>query len=354
MRLARAELKSLMKNKMMAAGLSEEHAEQTAEILTWAHERGYASHGAVRVEYYSERIFKGGITVNPNITWRQTGPCSGIMDGDNGIGYWVATKATEKAIEMAKENGVAVVGMANVSHTGSIGYYSEMCAKEGLVAITFCQSDPMAVPYGGAEPYYGTNPISFAAPTADGRNVVFDMATTVQAWGKILDKRSQGASIPDTWAVDKDGAPVTDPHQVNALCPISGAKGYGLMMMVDVFSGVLLGVPFGKHVSSMYYDCSKGRELGQMIIVMDPERFVGAEAFKASMSQVCDELNATKPAPGFDKVYYPGERACMRKAANDENGIEVVDELVEYLRSDAIHFDRWDHKNRFADPIEEE
>ena len=32
-----------------------------------------------------------------------------------------------------------------------------------------------------------------------------------------------------------------------------------------------------------------------------------------------------------------------------EGGIEVVDELVDYLKSDAIHFDRYDHKNRFAD-----
>ena len=350
MKLSRDELKGLMKNKMVQAGLREDHAEQTAEILTWSHERGYASHGAVRVEYYSERIAKGGITHEPNITWTQTGPCSGIMDGDNGIGYWVATKATEKAIEIAKENGVAIVGMANISHTGSIGYYTEMCAKEGLAAITFCQSDPMAVPYGGTEPYYGTNPISFAAPTADDRTVVFDMATTVQAWGKILDKRSQGAEIPSDWAVDVNGEPVTDPHKVNALTPIAGAKGYGLMMMVDVFSGVLLGVPFGKHVSSMYHDCSKGRELGQMIIVMDPERFCGAEQFKKNMSQTCDELGEMKAAPGYGKVYYPGERAVMRRdKAYASGGIEVVDELVEYLKEDAVHFDRYDHKNRFAD-----
>lgn len=70
---------------------------------------------------------------------------------------------------------------------------------------------------------------------------------------------------------------------VNALVPIEGAKGYGLVMMVDIFSGVLLGVPFGKHVSSMYHDLSAGRELGQMFIVMDPSRFVGLDAFKASM-----------------------------------------------------------------------
>ena len=207
MRLSREELKGLMKKKLMKAGLKEEHADITAEILTWSDERGYHSHGAVRVEYYSERIAKGGITTDPHFEFKKTGPCSGIFEGDNGCGYVAAKKAMEKAIEMAKENGIAVVGMRNISHSGSIGYYTEMAADQDLVAISFCQSDPMAVPPGGTEPYYGTNPISFAAPTADGRKVVFDMATTVQAWGKILDKRSRGESIPDTWAVDEKGNP---------------------------------------------------------------------------------------------------------------------------------------------------
>ena len=350
MKVSREELKTLMKNKMQKAGLREDHAEMTAEVLTWSHERGYDSHGAVRVEYYSERIFKGGITHDPKFTWTQTGPCSGTLDGDNGVGYVVAIEGMKKAIEMAKESGVAIVGMANMSHSGSIGYYTEMAAKEDLVAISFCQSDPMAVPFGGTEPYYGTNPISFAAPTADDRTVVFDMATTVQAWGKILSKRSKHESIPEGWAVDEKGAPVTDPNLVSALLPIAGAKGYGLMMLVDIFSGVLLGVPFGKHVSSMYHDLSKGRELGQMHIVIDPARFVGTEEFKKRMSQVCDELGEMPAAEGYGKVYYPGERAVMRRdKAYATGGLDVVDEIYNYLVSDDIHYDRYDHKNRFAE-----
>ena len=136
--------------------------------------------------------------------------------------------------------------------------------------------------------------------------------------------------IPDNWAVDEKGNPVTDPNKVNALLPIAGAKGYGLMMMVDIFSGIMTGVPFGKHVSSMYHDCSKGRELGQMHIVMDPERFVGLETFKRNMSATCDELNAMPTADGYDKVYYPGERAQMRKEkAYKTGGIEIVDSIYE-------------------------
>ena len=350
MRLSRDELKSLMKNKLMAAGLHEDDADTTAEILTWSDERGYHSHGSVRVEYYSERIAKGGITVDPKMTRKQTGPCSGMLDGDNGIGYVVAKRGMEHAIELAKENGVAIVGMRRLSHSGSIGYYTEMAAEQGLAAISMCQSDPMAVPVGGTEPYYGTNPISFAAPSADGRTVVFDMATTVQAWGKILDKRSRGESIPDTWAVDEKGVPVTDPNKVNALLPIAGAKGYGLMMMVDIFSGILTGVPFGGHVSSMYHDLSKGRDLGQLHIVVDPDRFCGKDAFLKAVSQSLDELHAIPTAPGYDQVYYPGERANIRKEkAYAQGGIEIVDDIVKYLKSDDIHYNRYDHKNRFAE-----
>lgn len=113
---------------------------------------------------------------------------------------------------------------------------------------------------------------------------------------------------------------------------------------------MLLGVPFGKHVSSMYHDLSKGRDLGQMFIVMDPSRFVGLDAFKKSMSQVLDELGEMPAAEGYGKVYYPGERAVMRRdKAYETGGVEIVDEIYNYLVSEDIHYDRYDHKNRFAE-----
>lgn len=350
MRLSHDELKELMMKKLMSAGMSREDADLTTDVLVWSDERGYHSHGSVRMEYYTERIYKGGINTNPNMEFMRTGPSAGYLEGNNGCGYVAAILAMQEAIQMAKETGIAVVGMKNISHSGALGYYVEMAANEGLAAISFCQSDPMAVPYGGSEPYYGTNPIAFAVPSADNRNIVFDMATTVQAWGKILDKRSRNEAIPADWAVDVEGNPTTDPNAVNALVPIAGAKGYGLMMMVDIFSGILLGLPFGKRVSSMYHDLSQGRRLGHMHIVIDPARFTDPQVFRQNISTTMDELGAMKPAPGFDKVYYPGERAEIRHAQQlAGGGIEIVDEIYQYLLSDDIHFDRYDGKNRFAD-----
>ncbi|QDR79838.1 ureidoglycolate dehydrogenase [Sporomusa termitida] len=348
MRIARAELKELMKRKFCRAGLNDEHADIVADVLVHADARGVHSHGAMRVEYYAERIAKGGTNTKPHFTFTRTGPCSGIFEGDNGAGHVAAKLAMDEAIKMARETGIAVVGVRRIGHSGALSYFVQQAAKEKLIGIAVCQSDPMVVPYGGAEPYYGTHPIAFAAPSQDGRILMLDMATTVQAWGKILHARSRQEAIPDTWAVDETGAPTTDPFKVNALVPIAGPKGYALQMMVDVLSGVLLGVPFGGKVSSMYHDLSEGRNLGQLHIVINPEYFTDLNEFLQNINQTMADLNNIKPAPGFAAVMYPGQSSLIREQNYERDGIEIVDDVYNYLVSDVIHNNAYDKKGAFA------
>lgn len=173
------ELQQLIQNKLAAAGLSEEHAAIVAEHLVFADASGIHSHGAVRVDYYAERIAKGGMNRTPQITFEETGPSSGIVHGQNGAGQVVVLEATKYAIEMAKRSGIAAVGVRKTSHSGALSYYVKKAAEADLIALSMCQSDSMVVPFGGKENYFGTNPIAFAAPRKHGAPVVFDMATTV-------------------------------------------------------------------------------------------------------------------------------------------------------------------------------
>lgn len=341
-------LHELIKAKLHKAGLTDEQAEETANHLVYADLSGVHSHGAVRVEYYAERINKGGIITQPNLSFEKTGDSTGIYHGDNAQGHYVANLALEPAIEMAKASGVAVVGVARVGHTGTLSYYMRKVAEANLIGISMTQSDPMVVPFGGAETYYGTNPIAFGAPSDDEHPLIFDMATTVQAWGKILDARSKGREIPDTWAVDETGAATTDPNAVRGLLPIAGPKGYGLMMMVDMLSGILLGVPFGREVSSMYSDLTATRDLGQIYIIIDPERFAGLDHVKANVSKTMHDLNGIKPAPGFDRVQYPGQGSNERYANNLANGVDIPESIIAYLESDDIHHNSYDGLGAFA------
>lgn len=347
-RISYDELKSLIKAKMMKAGLPDDQAEAMADHLAYADSRGVHSHGAVRVEYYAERAAKGGSNPKPNITFKKTGPSSGILDGDNAVGHFVALRGLEETINLAKESGIAVVGMKRLGHCGTLSYFIRKATEQGYIALSMCQSDPMVVLYGGTEPYFGTNPIGFGAPRKKGSPIIFDMATTVGAWGKILDARAKGKEIPDSWAVDSNGNKTKDPNAVAGLVPIAGAKGSGLMMMVDILCGSLLGQPFGKHVTSMYDDLSSGRELGQLQIIIDPDKFIGREAFMDNLDKMVDELHQMRPATGFDAVMYPGERSEEVYAEYKKDGIIIVKDIYDYLKSDDIHFNRYDGMNTFA------
>ncbi|MDR0361108.1 MAG: ureidoglycolate dehydrogenase [Planctomycetota bacterium] len=342
------ELKRLMKTKFMKAGLPDSHAEAVADHLAYADSRGVHSHGAVRVEYYSERIAKGGSNAKPDFKYDHKSDSITIIDGDNAVGHLVALMGTDEAIRLAEKTGVGVVGMKRLGHCGTLSYFLRKAAEKGYIMLSMAQSDPMVVLYGGAEPYFGTNPIGFCAPRKNGEPVIFDMATTVGAWGKILDSRSKGKAIPDTWAVDSNGRPTTDPNAVAGLVPVAGAKGSGLMMMVDILAGVLLGQPSGKHVSSMYADLSAGRELGQIHIALNPGFFVGREAFLAAIDDMVGEIHALKPADGFDRLFYPGERSESVAERYRRDGIPIVKEIYDYLVSDDVHFNRYDNMNAFA------
>ena len=327
MKISRETLRQLIENKLCQAGLKREHAATVAEVLVYADARVIHSHGAVRVEYYAERISKCCTNREPEFRLEETGPCSAILHADNAAGQVAAKMGMEHAIKTAQQNGVAVVGISRMGHSGASSYF---------------------VQFGGAEIYYGTNPLAFAAPGEGDEILTFDMATTVQAWGKVLDARSRNMSIPDTWAVDKNGAPTTDPFAVNALLPAAGPKGYGLMMMIDVLSGVLLGLPFGRQVSSMYDDLHAGRNLGQLHIVINPNFFSSSELFRQHLSQTMRELNAITPAPGFNQVYYPGQDQDIKQRKAAVEGIEIVDDIYQYLISDALYNTSYETKNPFA------
>ncbi len=348
MKIAKEQLKRLIVAKLHKAGLLEEHAETVADVLVHADLRGVHSHGAMRVEYYAERISKGGITTRPRFNFTRTGPCSGVFDGDNGVGHVIAERGMREALKIAAENGVAVVGMRRMAHSGALSYYVQQAARAGYIGVSMCQSDPMAVPYGGAEPFYGTNPIAFCTPGADGRMITADLAVTVQAWGKILHARSRKESIPDSWAVGPDGRPTTDPFNIGGLVHIAGAKGYALALMVDVLSGVLLGLPYGNKVTSMYADLSEPRNLGQIHLVLDPGFFTDKHAFLKTVNQVMDDLNHVRPAPGFAEVLYPGQGSAAREQEQERNGIEIVDDVYTYLISGAVHHNTYDGRSTFA------
>ena len=275
-------------------GVGSADARLVAETLVAANLRGVDSHGVVRLPHYATRLRNGTVNARPSITARRTGPSTALVEGDAGMGQLVAARAMREAIALAKESGAGAVVARNSSHCGACAWFVEMAVKEGLIGVALTHTDSIMVPPGMKRIFLGSNPIAFGAP-----GVIIDMSTTHVAWGKILVARQEGKEIPPDWGIDADGRPTTDPHRVVGLAPTGGHKGYALATMVEILCAQLAGVPFGRHVTKMYGELDKPRNLGHFMLALDVARFTARERFAQDIGAFLQEIEAEGAlAPG--------------------------------------------------------
>ncbi|MCZ0874793.1 ureidoglycolate dehydrogenase [Peribacillus sp. AS_2] len=325
------EAKRLVIKQLTKVGLNEETAGKIAEVLVHADLRNVNSHGVLRTEHYVNRLQAGGINPEAQISFQKTGPVTGVVDGDDGFGHVISDVAMDHAIDMARENGVGMVTVFNSSHCGALSYFVQKAADAKLIGIAMSHTDKIVVPFGGKTSFLGTNPIAYGVPAKTKKPYILDMATSNVAWGKILQAREEGKEIPEGWGVDENGAAVTDPNKVVSLSTFGGPKGYGLSVIVDVFSGLLAGAAFGPHIGKMYDDLDKKRKLGHYFCVINPSFFTDTDIFLEQMDQMIEELKQVEPAPGVDRVYVPGEIEQINEEKNLKHGITIASSVYEFL-----------------------
>ncbi|MCP3027853.1 ureidoglycolate dehydrogenase [Halobacillus sp. A5] len=326
-------LKSLVVNKLTEANVSKDHAKIVADVLVHADLRGVSSHGVLRTEHYVKRMSEGGMNAKPQFNITKKGSSAALFDGDNGMGHVITKAAMDEAIKLSKENGIGIVGIVNSSHCGALSYFAQQAADQETISMIMTHTDSAVVPFGGAEPFFGTNPIAYGFPAQRYRPIILDMATSNVALGKVLHSRETGSDIPDNWGVDEKGNPVTNPNLVKYLLPSGGPKGYGLGLVVDVLTGVLTGGSFGPGISTMYGDYQSNRELSHVIVTIDPGLFIDKNEFLRNIDQMIDQLHDVKPAEGFSSVLVPGEPEQLKEEKYKADGIPVPQSIFNYLNS---------------------
>src|SRR5512134_2835386 len=273
-------------------------AQLVAQTLVAANLRGVDSHGVVRLSHYATRLRNESVKARPNITVQRTAPSAALVEGDAGMGQLVAVRAMNEAIQLSKEAGVGAVVARNSSHCGACAWFVEMAVREGMIGVALTHTDSIMVPPGMKRIFLGSNPIAFGAP-GEREPVIIDLSTTHVAWGKILVARQEGKPIAPDWGVDKDGRPTTDPHAVVGLAPTGAHKGYALAAMVEILCAQFAGVPFGRHVTKMYGELDKPRNLGHFMLALDVARFTTRERFAQDVGALLEEIQAEGAlAPG--------------------------------------------------------
>jgi len=298
----------------------------------WTSLRGTDSHGVARVPIYVERLRSGVLNARPRPSVVRRDGAVAVVDGDQGPGQVAAVVATDLSIELAREHGAGVVAVRRSAHFGAAAFYAMRAAEQGLVAMAMTNTEPLVIPFGGAEPALGTNPICLAAPAAGGRVFNLDMATSQVAMNRVWNARDEGRPIPEGWGVDARGRTTTDAAAVTAAMPLGGYKGYGLALMVEVLSGVLAGAGVRHGVGELYGGNGDPQDTGHFHLALDPERTVGRERFAAVLEGLLAELRAIPPAPGFDEVLVPGDPEDRARAERERSGIPIEPALWGTLR----------------------
>ncbi len=314
---------------LQAGGAPAGHAGIVADHLAQASLAGYDSHGFIRLPQYLKEIEEG--VVDPRAEPEVVGSHGAILqiDGHSTFGQVVATRAAEMAIEKARDHGVSLVSMGNLTHTGRIGAYPEMAAAAGLAAIMFTgwAGKPWAplVPHGGREGRLGSNPLAMAFPHAEDAPVLLDISTSIASEGKIRVYRNKQQELPDNWIIDRHGVPSRNPndfYEGGAQLPLGGVqggyKGYALSVMIALFGGLLgqIAVPQGKTYMAEMFE-------GSAILAIDIGRMAPLETIRAEVQQLKKYLKDTPPMEGSGGVFFPGERSANTRSERLARGIPV-------------------------------
>ena len=233
-----------------------------------------------------------------------------LVDGDNGLGSLVVSRAVEEAIALARDNGVGWVGVRHGNHAGAAAVYAAMPVAHDMIGLYFAVGNANHLPpWGGTDMLLSTNPIAIAVPALEEPPLVLDMATTVAAYGKVKVAAQQGKTMPEGWMIDRRGQTLTDPNRADDgfLLPIGGYKGAALALMFGLLAGTLNGAANGEDVVDFNKDDSTPTNTGQAICVIDIKAFAEPVAFKRQVDSVIRQLHGSALLPGFDRIRLPGE-----------------------------------------------
>ncbi|WP_077965531.1 Ldh family oxidoreductase [Ensifer adhaerens] len=311
-------------------GMSEPDAATIARDLVKANLRGIDSHGVSRIPMYVERLQRGLVNPKPIIGVQKVAGAVSLVDGDNGMGFLASHKATEEAVELARTNGIGLVGVHRSTHFGMGALYALQAIEAGYISMIFTNSSPAIPMWGGRTTFLGASPIAAGIPGGKHAPYVMDMAMTVIARGKIRLAAMKGEAIAEGLALDVDGNPTTDAAKAfEGVClPFGGVKGSVLATLMDLMSGVLTGANFGGDVKSLYFDHSEPQNVGHLFFAIKPDLFMSLENFDARMDEFYERIKALPKAAGVGEIMMPGEPEQRREEERLGTGIPITENVV--------------------------
>jgi len=311
-----ADLKKEFKRVLLNLSFAEEKAELCAAIFAGNSRDGVYSHGLNRFSAFIDAVKDKEVDVDAEPGFIESHGLIEIWDGHSGAGMYNATKAMDRAIELAKSNGIGCLAMRNTNHWMRGGTYGWQAADAGCIGICFTNTMANMPPWGGKEPRLGNNPLIIAVPHSDG-HLVLDMAMTQYSYGKLQQSRMNNQEMEVYAGYDGEGNLTHNPSAIiksRRALPIGYWKGSGLAFILDV---LLTAVTGGKSTAAIN-STVKESGVSQFFLCL----------YKSDYNQILiDEIiRYTKSSAAVEAggpVRYPGENTLLTRQFNEQHGIPV-------------------------------
>ncbi|MBN2553104.1 MAG: Ldh family oxidoreductase [Spirochaetales bacterium] len=317
---------------LQSAGVDPQEARLVARYLVAAEMRGVPTHGINLLPAILERIAAGQMKVPTELKVIADEQAILHIDGGNGFGQTAAAEGMSRCIDKARRFGIGLTLIRNTNNVGLLALYSLMAAGEGLIGVCACNGAASMAPWGGAEPFFGTNPFSIAAPGGEGDPVVLDMSTTVVARGKIRRAARLRERIPLGWALDAGGVPTDDPEEAirGTLAPVGEYKGYGMAFFIDLVCGLLSGSRYSREVRT-FHQPQGPTGVGVMVGAIDISRFMPLDHFSGLIDGHIRAIRGSAKAEGQERIYLPGEIEAERERLSRAQGVEIDTPVVKAI-----------------------
>ena len=320
-RIPAAEMKEVFLSILLNHRFEAKEAELCAEVFTSNSIDGVYSHGVNRFPVFIKAV-KDGFVVpanEPNLVHATNSLEQ--WDGALAPGISNAITATDRAMQLAKANGIGCVALANTNHWMRGGYYGWHAAKKGFVFVGWTNTIANMPAWNALDAKLGNNPLVMAVPF-NSEALVLDMAASQFSYGALEMAAMKNEQLPVHGGFDKNGELTNDPSSIidtQRVLPAGYWKGAGLSLLLDVLSAVLSGGLSTHKISKQESE----HGLSQVFIAIDLRQLRNFSSIESCIANIIWDYKNSIPEAGKE-IVYPGERVLRTREANLNDGIPVL------------------------------
>lgn len=191
-----ADLRRLVSDILRAERVDDWSVACVTDSLVSASLRGVDTHGVRLLPTYVQSLRGGSISRRPNIVCTRPFPAKCVVDADHAFGIAAGYRAIDECVAAAEQTGLAMASVFNSSHPGCMASFTLRAARQGYIAMAFTNTGSKILSHSGTRPYFGTNPIAFAAPRKEIDPLCLDMATSIIPWNRVQQSLATGDRLP--------------------------------------------------------------------------------------------------------------------------------------------------------------